>query len=327
MEIDRARRRVKLRDLETLAAVVHSGGMRKAAETLHVAQPTVSKAIRQLEDALGLRLLERGRQGTEPTAFGTALARRTTALLDELLGALRELEWLSDPESGEVRLGCMETLHAGLVGATVGRMLDERPRMRIVLESGQSPELIGHFLSGRLVDFVVARPPSLPLPPDIDGEPLFHDVLKVAVGRESPHARRRRIGLADLVDECWILSRNEVTRAAPLVGAFEAAGVPFPRRVVLSGSLQMRASLLARGGYVTLVPHSLLPFGRYRQTFRTLPIDLPPWHTPTMVMTLRGRTLGPAATLFLDRLRAAARPLNLGELQMSGRRRVAARVR
>lgn len=309
MEIARARRRVKLRDLETLAAVVQSGGMRKAAEALHVTQPAISKAIRQLEDALGLRLLERGRHGTAPTPFGTALARRTAAVFDELLNALRELDHLADPERGEVRLGCMETLHAGLVGATVGRMLAQYPRMRIVLESGQSPDLISHFLQGRLVDFVVARPLLMPLPQGVHGEPLFHDRMKVAVGPGNPLARRRRIELDELADARWILSRNETMPGTPLALAFEARGLPFPSRVVSSGSLHLRANLLADGPYLTLVPHSLLPFARYRETFRVLPIELPDWHVPTMILTVQGRSLGPAAMLFLDRLRPMARPL------------------
>src|SRR5438046_1537190 len=73
MDLDRLRRRVRLRDLETLAAVVEAGGMRKAAEALHISQPAVSRAIRDLEEKLGVQLLQRGRRGVELTHFGEAL--------------------------------------------------------------------------------------------------------------------------------------------------------------------------------------------------------------------------------------------------------------
>lgn len=310
-DILRTRRRVRLRDLETLSAVVHAGGMRKAAEALHLSQPAVSKAIAELEDGLGVRLLERGRGGTVPTAFGEALVNRSRAVFDELDGALRELAYLADPASGEVRLGCMETLHAGLIGATVDRVLRRHPRMRLALEMGQSPDLIEHFLRGRRVDFVAARPLTLPLPPDVEGEPLFRDIMKVMVGLDSRFARRRRITLAELVDETWILSRNEVTPSSPVVRAFAEAGVAFPRKIIESGSLTMRVNLLASGRYVTLMPHSLQAFGLIAKLVRALPIEIPPWSTPTMILTLRGRTLGPAAGRFLETLRELARPLDL----------------
>lgn len=312
MEIDRAKRRLRLRDLETLAAVVQFGGMRKAAEVLHLSQPAISKAIAELEQELGVRLLERGRRGAVATASGEALVRRSRIVFDELQGALREIADLGDPDSGEVRLGCMETLHAGLVSATVARTVRRYPKMRIVLETGQAPALLDHFLRGRLVDFVVARHVTPRLPPDLEGESLFHDHLKVVVGATHPLARRRRLALAELADERWILGGNETLADGPVGIAFAAAGAVFPpRRLVVSGSLHTRYTLLRTGTFVTVVPHSLLPFGGHQAAFRVLPVVLPPWHSPTMIMRLRGRTLGPAAERFLETLRELARPLDI----------------
>ena len=309
MQIERAQRRVRLRDLETLVAVVQAGGMRKASLTLHLSQPAVSKAVAELEDALGVRLLERGRRGVEPTLFGDALVHRSRALIDDLQSALRELAYLADPAAGEVKLGAMETLQAGLVGATIQAQLKASPRMRFVLESGQSPDLIEYFLRQRKVDLVVARPYTLPLPPDVQGEPLFRDKLLVAVGPEHRFARRRRLALAELQDETWILSRNEVLPSGPVGQAFAEAGLAMPQRLIGSGSLNMRQNLLASDGFVTCVPHSLMPFGQARNHFKVLPVTLPLWRTPTMVLTLRGRTLNPAAQAFLTTLRRLAAPL------------------
>lgn len=310
--LERTRRRVRLRDLETLVAVVQAGGMRKAAGELNMSQPAVSKAMRELEDTLGLQLLERGRRGVAPTPFGDALVRRSKAVVDEVQNALRELAHLADPEAGEVRLGAMETLQAGVVAAAVQVQLQRHPRMRFYFEAAQAPELIGHFLPQRLVDVVVARPLSLPLHADIEGEPLFHDQLKVAVGPEHPFARRRKLRLADLMDEHWILSRNEVMPGTPVTAAFAEASLPMPQHIVITGSLNMRQNMLARGRFVTCVPHSMLPFARVRGNFHILPISLPLWHTPTMILKLQGRNLGPAAEAFLDTLRELARPLRLG---------------
>jgi DNA-binding transcriptional LysR family regulator len=310
MQIERVRRRVRLRDLETLVAVVQAGGMRKAAAVLSLSQPAVSKAIAELEDAIGLKLLERGRRGVEPTIFGTALVRRAEVMVDQLRGALRELADMSDPEGSEVRLGAMETLYAGLVGAAVSAMSRRHPRMRFVLEAGQSPDLVQHFLLKRTIDFAVARPLSLPLPAEVEGEPLFFDRLSVVAGNMHPLARRKKLMLAELVDEAWILSRNEVMPESPVAVAFAAAGLDQPRRTVISGSLNSRYNLLETGRFVTCIPHSLLPFTRERKDFSILPLRLPVWHTATMILTLRGRSRSPAAELFLAELRTLARPFS-----------------
>ncbi len=309
MDIDRARRHLRLRDLETLIAVVQAGAMRKASGGLHRSEPAVSKALRELEDALGLPLLERGRSGVLPTVYGEALVRRSKSLIDELDGALRELAHLADPASGEVRLGCPETLHAGLVGASIERLLRDRPRMRFVLELGQANDLVAQFLLERRVDVVIARPPPVPLPAEVHGEPLFNDRLQIVVDPAHPLARRRRIGLPDLHRAHWILSRVETTNVSPVSRAFAAHGLPLPPLMLVSGSLSLRYNLLATGRFVTCVPHSVLPFVDRRRLFRILPIELPPWDVPTMILTLRGRTAGPAATLFLQTLRELARPL------------------
>ena len=73
----------------------------------------------------------------------------------------------------------------------------------------------------------------------------------------------------------------------------------------------MRYNLLDAGPFVTLSPHSMLRFGRHRELVKILPIELPRWETHTMILTVNGRTLGPASELFLSRLRQLAEPLDL----------------
>ena len=97
---DRIGRRIKLRDMHILLAVARSGSMGKAAAELAMSQPAVSKAISDLEHALGLRLLDRSPQGIEPTLYGEALLRCGTVVFDELKQGVKELEFLSDPTVG-----------------------------------------------------------------------------------------------------------------------------------------------------------------------------------------------------------------------------------
>src|SRR5215472_1110458 len=102
---DRLRRRIKLRDVDILLAVIQSGSMGKAAAALNMSQPAVSKSIACLEHTLGVRLLDRSRQGVEPTAYGRALIKRGAAMFDELRQGVADIASLGDPTVGEVRMG------------------------------------------------------------------------------------------------------------------------------------------------------------------------------------------------------------------------------
>ena len=93
---DRIGRRLKLRDLHILLAVVQRGSMAKAATELAISQPAVSKAIAELEHTVGLRLVDRTRHGIEPTTYGRVLIKRGMTIFDELKQAAQELDFLAD---------------------------------------------------------------------------------------------------------------------------------------------------------------------------------------------------------------------------------------
>jgi DNA-binding transcriptional LysR family regulator len=103
---DRIGRRIKPRDLHVFLAVAKQGNMAKAAESLAISRPVVSKTIADLEHALGVRLFDRSPQRVEPTLYGRALANRSVAIFDELRQSVKEIEFLADPTAGELRIGC-----------------------------------------------------------------------------------------------------------------------------------------------------------------------------------------------------------------------------
>jgi DNA-binding transcriptional LysR family regulator len=116
---DRIGRRLKLRDLHILLAVVQRGSMAKAAAELAISQPAISKAISEMEHMLGLRLLDRSRNGIQPTVYGRALVQRGMAIFDELKQGVEELEFLADPTKGELSIGSTESIAAGLLPAVI----------------------------------------------------------------------------------------------------------------------------------------------------------------------------------------------------------------
>src|SRR5918997_2490886 len=128
---DRIGRRVKLRDLHVLMAVAECGGMAKAAESLAITHPVVSKTISELEQTLGVRLFDRGARGVEPTAYGRALLDCGAAVFDELRQGLRRIEHLGDAAAGELRVGCPDIMMAGVMPPLVDRFLRRFPKVRL----------------------------------------------------------------------------------------------------------------------------------------------------------------------------------------------------
>src|SRR5258708_38956730 len=104
MRDDILSRRLKLRQLNVLLSVVRWGSMARAADHLSVSQPVVSKTIAELERLLGVSLLDRTSQGVEPTIYGSALARRSVALFNDLRTSIGELAALADPSAGELQI-------------------------------------------------------------------------------------------------------------------------------------------------------------------------------------------------------------------------------
>src|SRR5215475_5502164 len=107
-------RRVRLRDLHILLAVVQHGSMAKAGAQLGMSQSAVSQAIAAIEHALRVPLLDRTSKGVTPTIYGSALMRRGSAAFDELRLGVQEIEDLADPATGDVRIACAESTAAGV---------------------------------------------------------------------------------------------------------------------------------------------------------------------------------------------------------------------
>src|SRR5262245_32700558 len=126
-------RHLNLRDLNVLMTVARCGSMGKAAAQLSVSQPAISKAIADLEYALGVRLLDRSQRGVEPTVYGRALLERGFNAFDELKQAVKQIGFLADPTAGDVRVGASVIVGSSLVATVVDRLSRQYPRISVHL--------------------------------------------------------------------------------------------------------------------------------------------------------------------------------------------------
>src|SRR6266853_5456499 len=122
-------RRLKFRDLQVFFAVVQSGSMAKAATQLGLTQPAVSDIVAGLEQMFAVRLFDRHPRGVEPTIYARALLKRGRAAFDELRQGIRDIEFLSDPTTGELKIGCPGSVAAGILPAAVEHFRRQSPRV------------------------------------------------------------------------------------------------------------------------------------------------------------------------------------------------------
>jgi DNA-binding transcriptional LysR family regulator len=306
--VSRIGRRVRLRDLHVLSAVVQSGSMVKAGAQLGVSQPVVSQAIADLEAGIGVRLLDRSSRGVEPTPSGRALLKHSQMAFDDLRQGIREIDALADPAGGEVWIGCPESLSGALLPPVIERLCQEHPRaiFHVAQVNTLSTQLEFPELRERKLDLVLARLVrplgEFEFEEDLEVEHLFDDELFVVAGAASPWARRRKVVLAELASASWVLPPNS-WNVALVKEAFGAIGHDMPRINVETFSVALRNQLLASGRFVAAVPGSMLHLNAMHG-LKVLPIDLPrrPW--PVVLVTLKNRTVAPTVELFMQCARA-----------------------
>jgi DNA-binding transcriptional LysR family regulator len=306
---DRIGRRLKLRDINILLAVAQWGSMANAAQRLAVSPPVVSKAISDLESTLGVRLLERSRQGVEPTEYGRALLNHGLAAFDELRQGVKAIEFLNDPTAGEVRIAGTEHMVAGLLPIVIGQVSRRYPRLTVhVTQVFTTPDLY-QGLRERTIDFVIGRMLSETLEKDLSAEILFDDPPVAVAGMRNRWASRRKLELAELINEPWILPRPDTAIGALVAKTFHACGLDVPRAAVVSNSIHLNNGLLATGHFLTMLPRSLVKFGANSSSIKILPIKSAAPPGPVGIVRLKSRTIHPTVQLFVDSIRRVAKPL------------------
>ena len=305
-------RRLRLRDLFVFFTVVDCGSMAKAAAQLGVSTPSISDVIGDLEHTLRVRLLDRTPKGVVATRYGEALLARSHAAFDELRQGIRDIAFIADPAAGEIRIGCSESLLAFL-GEVIERLARQHPRMRFHVQQTHWPTVTFPELHQRQIDLAFARLVSPPargrLDDELDAEVLFDDPFSAVVAADSKWARRRKLDLADLVDEPWLSTPTDVLAGRFVSEAFAARGLTPPAPLLAGYSAFQRSLLASRGRYIAVLPRSVLRLSGETFRLKELPIRLSARPSPVAIVTLRNRTLTPAVEAFIDCAREVGRTL------------------
>jgi Transcriptional regulator len=285
---------MNLRTLRTFVEVVRQGGFSQAADVVALTQSTVSKAVKTLEEELGLPLLDRLGHRNELTAAGEIAYRRALVLLAEHHDLVAEINDLRGLKRGVLRIG-LPPVGCGVLFATMFATYRSRyPDIDIELTEYGSKRLRECLEAGE-VDLAALL---LPVDAGFDYQPVRNEPLMAVLPRSHALAQRQRIDFADLADSPFILFEAGFALNAKILAACERKGV-IPRVAARSGQIDFIVDLVAAGLGVAFLPR-MLAHKHQHAAIALIPLDEPhtDWH---IALAWRASAhLPPAVRAWLD---------------------------
>lgn len=296
--------RLKLRHLVLVDALTEQGSVVGAAAQLRVTQPSLTRALHDLEDALGVPLYDRGPRGVTPTIFGTAFTAHARAVLAQLSQAGRHIADLQSADRGTVTVGIHLVGSNLLLPRAIARMKAERPNVVVIIREAAPEALFTDLEAGKL-DFIVGRLTSSSLASTIQ-KTLYHEPIKLVTRTGHPAARLRAPKLAELAAYPWIVPGTATALRGELEQFFLRHNVTLPENRIECTSILTVRNLLLETDVIAALP-LLIAADDPRIKILPLPLDsishnvgvTRPAHYPP----------SPSAQALLDHLHAVAASL------------------
>ncbi|GAA1055416.1 galactose-binding protein [Agromyces luteolus] len=291
--------RLKLRHLVLITAIADEGTLVRAAESLHITQPVVTRGLREVEDLLGVQLFERMPRGVAPTQYGAPFIERARSVIAELRAADEEVRLLQTGQLGTVTVGTHLAGSNLLLPRAIAALKAEHPRLTVVVREG-TPDMLQQFLLSGDLDLTVGRlSPTVPV--RLEQERLHQEPIRLVARAGHPvHAGSRGTSLAELLAYPWIFPVAQTALRAELEAVFFHEGLPLPAdRVECTSMLTMR-SLLVSTDVIAALPMFIAVDDR---DVKILPTPLSSIRRSVGVTLPKDRTPSPAAAALLVHLR------------------------
>jgi LysR family hydrogen peroxide-inducible transcriptional activator len=255
-----------LTELRYIVAVARERHFGRAAEACFVSQPTLSVAIKKLEEELDVKLFERGSTEVSVTPLGEAIVRQAQAVLEQAQAIKEIAKRGKDPLNGPLKLGIIYTIGPYLLPELVKKAIDKTPQMPLMLQENFTVKLLEMLRTGELDCAILAEPfPDAGLAV----APLYDEPFMVAVPAQHALARREAISSEELKKETMLLLgtghcfRDHVLEVCPEFARFssDAEGI---RKSFEGSSLETIKHMVASGMGVTVVPQLSVPRERDR---------------------------------------------------------------
>lgn len=311
MDQDQFNSRIRLRHLQCFVAVAQEQHLRKAAERLHLSQPAVSKTLAELEELMGVRLMERGRFGARLTREGRSFLEHALSVLDALEGARRAVQSGRHDAQETVMVGALPTVAPDLLPEALEGFRHAWPQARVDLQIGANAPLLDKLRSGE-VDFVLGRMADPEAVAGLSFELLYVEPLVVVARAGHPLLDEPDAGLQRIIEYPLIVSTRGTVPRHNTESFLRSRGLGLPSNCLETMSVSV-ARLVAKGGDAVW----FTPIGAVRDdildgTLLRLPVVTEGTEEPVGLLRRSEAQLGQCAVSLMKILRETAEQRRAG---------------
>ncbi len=293
--------RIRLRHLHTFVAVAQQGTLGRAAETLNLSQPALSKTLNELEQLTGTRLCERGRLGAQLTLVGEQFLTHAVKVLDALNSAGQALNRKEGLNNDIVRIGALPTAALGILPTVIGQFHKQQKDITLQVATMNNTMLLAGLKSGE-IDIGIGRMSDPELMSGLHYELLFLESLKLVVRPGHP-LLQETVTLSRVMEWPVVVSPKGTVPRQNAEALLQSQGCKMPAGCIETLSASLSRQLTVDFDYVWFVPSGAVKDDLRRGVLTALPIATQGAGEPIGILTRVDATLTPGTQTLLSAIR------------------------
>ncbi|EBR2773814.1 LysR family transcriptional regulator [Salmonella enterica] len=293
--------RIRLRHIHTFVAVAQQGTLGRAAETLNLSQPALSKTLNELEQLTGTRLFERGRLGAQLTVPGEQFLTHAVKVLDALNTAGQALNRKEDASADVVRVGALPTAALGILPAAIGRFHQQQKSTSLQVATMNNTMLLAGLKSGE-IDLGIGRMSDPELMGGLNYELLFLESLKLVVRPGHP-LLQETITLSRVMEWPVVVSPKGTVPRQNAEALLQSQGCKMPAGCIETLSASLSRQLTVDYDYVWFVPSGAVKEDLRQATLVSLPVPTQSAGEPIGILTRVDIPLSTGAQMLIAAIR------------------------
>ena len=293
--------RIRLRHLHTFVAVAQQGTLGRAAETLNLSQPALSKTLNELEQLTGTRLFERGRLGAQLTLVGEQFLTHAVKVLDALNSAGQALNRKEGLNNDIVRIGALPTAALGILPTVIGQFHKQQKDITLQVATMNNTMLLAGLKSGE-IDIGIGRMSDPDLMSGLNYELLFLESLKLVVRPGHP-LLQETVTLSRVMEWPVVVSPKGTVPRQNAETLLQSQGCKMPAGCIETLSASLSRQLTVDFDYGWVVPSGAVKDDLRRGVLSALPIATQGAGEPIGILTRVDATLTPGTQTLLSAIR------------------------
>jgi DNA-binding transcriptional LysR family regulator len=299
--LDSMAARLRLRHFRLLIAIDDHGSVQKAAEAVALTQPGATKALQEIESAMGEQLFIRNHRGLEPNELGHCVIRYARLVMTDMQHLREEMKGVLEGVGGRLSIGMIMGA-VPLAMESLSRLLQKQPQLSVQVHEDTSARLLHLIDDGRL-DIAICRTSVSHRPEQYRTVKVKDEQLCIAVSVQHPCAKLSAVTLEDVADYPWVVCSANMPMRRLLEREFNEYGLQFPTNLVETTSAFATMSLMRHSHQmVALLSTDVGNFFSQSAAVRVLPVTLRTRSEPYMLVTRWDRTESPVMRMFIEQL-------------------------